>query len=46
VLETAPARYSDAHSRDQHSRDKALYSSWLADSYIGAGEIEQAAAVV
>jgi hypothetical protein len=32
---TALARYSDAHSRD-----KALYSSWLADSYIDAGEIE------
>ena len=41
VLETALARYSDAHSRD-----KALYSSWLADSYIDAGEIEQATAVV
>jgi hypothetical protein len=32
VLETALSRYSDAHSRD-----KALYSSWLADSYIDAG---------
>jgi hypothetical protein len=41
VLETALAGYSDAHSRD-----KALYSSWLADSYIDAGEIEQAATVV
>ncbi|MBN9100522.1 MAG: hypothetical protein J0I49_20750 [Pseudonocardia sp.] len=41
VLEKALADYSDAHSRD-----KALYSSWLADSYIDAGEIEQAAAVV
>jgi hypothetical protein len=41
VLEDALANYSDAHSRD-----KALYSSWLADSYIDAGEIEQAAAVV
>lgn len=41
VLEKALANYSDAHSRD-----KALYSSWLADSYIDAGEIEQAAAVV
>jgi hypothetical protein len=41
VLETALARYSDAHSRDE-----ALYPSWLADSYIDAGEIEQAAAVV
>ena len=41
VLESALAGFSDAHSRD-----KALYSSWLADSYIDAGEIEQAAAVV
>ncbi|WP_298797111.1 hypothetical protein [Pseudonocardia sp. 73-21] len=41
VLERALADYSDAHSRD-----KALYSSWLADSYIDAGEIEQAAEVV
>jgi hypothetical protein len=41
VLESALARISDAHSRD-----KALYSSWLADSYIDAGEIEQAATVV
>ncbi len=37
VLEKALSQYSDAHSRD-----KALYSSWLADSYIDAGEIEQA----
>ncbi|NMH97972.1 XRE family transcriptional regulator [Pseudonocardia sp. K10HN5] len=41
VLESALSRYSDAHARD-----KALYSSWLADSYIDAGEVEQAAAVV
>lgn len=41
VLETALADYSD-----EHSRDKALYSSWLADSYIDAGEVEQAVAVV
>ncbi|WP_433291513.1 hypothetical protein ACQPZQ_02320 [Pseudonocardia sp. CA-142604] len=41
VLESALAHYSDAHARD-----KALYSSWLADSYIDAGEVEQAAAVV
>jgi hypothetical protein len=41
VLESALARYSDVHARD-----KALYSSWLADSYIDAGEIEHAAAVV
>jgi tetratricopeptide (TPR) repeat protein len=41
VLERALAGYSDAHSRD-----KALYSSWLADSYLDAGEIEQATTVV
>jgi hypothetical protein len=41
ILESALAGYSDAHARD-----KALYSSWLAASYIDAGEIEQAAAVV
>lgn len=41
VLEAALGRYSDTHSRD-----KALYSSWLADSYIDAGEIEQAATIV
>ncbi|MFD1516359.1 hypothetical protein [Pseudonocardia yunnanensis] len=41
VLESALARYSDLHARD-----KALYSSWLAESYIDAGEIEQAADVV
>ncbi|WP_158228179.1 XRE family transcriptional regulator [Pseudonocardia sp. MH-G8] len=40
VLESALGRYSNIHARD-----KALYSSWLADSYIDAGEIEQAAAV-
>ena len=37
VLEGALSRYSDAHARD-----KALYSSWLADSYLDAGEVEQA----
>ena len=41
VLEKALGQYSDVHARD-----KALYSSWLADSYIDAGEIEQAAEVV
>jgi hypothetical protein len=41
VLGSALTRYSDAHSRG-----KALYSSWLTDSYIDAGEIEQATAVV
>ncbi|WP_329340734.1 XRE family transcriptional regulator [Streptomyces sp. NBC_01352] len=40
VLETALARYDDSHARD-----KALYLSWLADSYLAAGEVEQAATV-
>jgi hypothetical protein len=35
VLESALARYSDIRARD-----KALYSTWLAESYIDAGEIE------
>jgi tetratricopeptide (TPR) repeat protein len=38
VLETALAAYDDSHARD-----KALYMSWLADSYLTAGEVEQAA---
>lgn len=37
VLEAALSRYSDSHARD-----KALYSSWLAESYLDAGEVEQA----
>lgn len=41
VLESALARYSDVHARD-----KALYSSWLAQSYADAGEVEQAAETV
>jgi tetratricopeptide (TPR) repeat protein/transcriptional regulator with XRE-family HTH domain len=40
VLEAALARYDDAHARD-----KSLYLSWLADSYLAGGEVEQAAAV-
>ncbi|EGX55319.1 XRE family transcriptional regulator [Streptomyces zinciresistens K42] len=40
VLEAALARYDDAHARD-----KSLYLSWLADSYLTAGEVEQAATV-
>ncbi|MFI6343992.1 XRE family transcriptional regulator [Streptomyces sp. NPDC050560] len=40
VLERALADYDDSHARD-----KALYLSWLADSYLMAGEVEQAAAV-
>ncbi|MFF8013252.1 XRE family transcriptional regulator [Streptomyces sp. NPDC007929] len=40
VLEAALARYDDTHARD-----KSLYLSWLAASYLTAGEVEQAAAV-
>ncbi|MFI9170500.1 XRE family transcriptional regulator [Streptomyces lincolnensis] len=40
VLENALARYDDSHARD-----KALYLSWLADAYLTAGEVEQAATV-
>lgn len=40
VLEAALAQYDDTHARD-----KSLYLSWLADSYLTAGEVEQAAAV-
>ncbi|WP_329046770.1 helix-turn-helix domain-containing protein [Streptomyces sp. NBC_01422] len=41
VLTGALGRYSD-----DHARDKALYLSWLADAYLSAGEVEQAAEVV
>ncbi|MBO3673539.1 XRE family transcriptional regulator [Streptomyces sp. NEAU-YJ-81] len=40
VLEDVLTRYDDAHARD-----KSLYLSWLADSYLTAGEIEQATAI-
>ncbi|MEU9412437.1 helix-turn-helix transcriptional regulator [Streptomyces sp. NPDC048281] len=40
VLEEALGRYDDAHARD-----KSLYMSWLATSYLHADEIEQAAAI-
>ncbi|WP_282695731.1 hypothetical protein [Streptomyces sp. CC208A] len=30
---------------DEHARDKSLYLSWLAEAYITAGEVEQAAAI-
>ncbi|MFZ3595833.1 XRE family transcriptional regulator [Streptomyces sp. BH104] len=40
VLEAGLASYDDAHARD-----KSLYLSWLADSYLNAGEVEQAATV-
>ncbi|UWE07687.1 helix-turn-helix domain-containing protein [Actinacidiphila bryophytorum] len=38
VLETALAAYDDTNARD-----KALYLSWLGDSYLTAGEVEHAA---
>jgi hypothetical protein len=41
VLESALASYDDSHARD-----KALYTSWLAESYLTAGEVEQAAAAM
>ncbi|MFI8880387.1 XRE family transcriptional regulator [Streptomyces sp. NPDC055243] len=41
TLETALAQYEDVHARD-----KSLYLSWLADSYMTAGEIEQSAKTV
>jgi hypothetical protein len=31
---------------DAYARDKALYLSWLADSYLNAGEVEESAATV
>ncbi|MFF4879465.1 helix-turn-helix domain-containing protein [Micromonospora sp. NPDC000668] len=40
-LEVALRRLDDAHARD-----KALYSTWLAESYLDAGELEQAAAIL
>ncbi|MFE0100081.1 XRE family transcriptional regulator [Streptomyces sp. NPDC059009] len=40
VLESALAAYDDTHARD-----KSLYLSWLADSYLTAGEVEQSAQV-
>ncbi|MGP4089361.1 XRE family transcriptional regulator [Streptomyces sp. KR55] len=40
ALEKALAQYDD-----KHARDKSLYLSWLAASYLHAGEVEQAAAV-
>ncbi|MEU0845743.1 XRE family transcriptional regulator [Streptomyces sp. NPDC005962] len=38
VLEDFLSRYDDTHARD-----KSLYLSWLADSYLAAGEVEEAA---
>lgn len=40
VLQTVLTKFDDAYARD-----KALYSSWLAESYLNAGEIEEAANV-
>lgn len=41
ILESALAQYEDTHARD-----KSLYLSWLADSYMTAGEIEQSAKTI
>lgn len=41
VLESVLADFDDAHGRD-----KALYLTWLASSYLQAREVEQAAATV
>jgi hypothetical protein len=38
VLNAALSRYPD-----EHARDKSLYLSWLAEAFITAGEVEQAA---
>ncbi|MFJ9127674.1 XRE family transcriptional regulator [Streptomyces sp. NPDC102340] len=38
VLEAVLARFNDTHARD-----KALYTSWLAESYLSASEVEAAA---
>ncbi|MFD5429799.1 helix-turn-helix domain-containing protein [Streptomyces sp. NPDC127084] len=40
ILEEALTAYDDSQARD-----KALYLSWLADAYLTAGEVEQAARV-
>ncbi len=41
ILENVLAGYDDTHARD-----KALYLTWLATSYLDAGEPEQAAVVI
>ncbi|MFI7598600.1 XRE family transcriptional regulator [Actinoplanes sp. NPDC049681] len=41
ILKTVLADFDDAHARD-----KALYLSWLADAYLDAGEVEEAAVTV
>ncbi|WP_439675472.1 XRE family transcriptional regulator [Embleya sp. MST-111070] len=41
VLEDVLRRFDDSHARD-----KALYLTWLADAYAGAGEVEQAAVTI
>jgi tetratricopeptide (TPR) repeat protein len=40
VLQDVLARYDDTHARD-----KSLYLSWLAESYLAAREVEQAATI-
>ncbi|MEU6959388.1 XRE family transcriptional regulator [Streptomyces chrestomyceticus] len=41
LLEEALRRFDD-----KHARDKSLYLTWLADSYMTAGEVEEAAGIV
>ncbi|MEU7187444.1 XRE family transcriptional regulator [Streptomyces sp. NPDC045369] len=41
ILEQALRRFDDIHARD-----KSLYLTWLADSYLAAGEVEKAAEIV
>jgi tetratricopeptide (TPR) repeat protein len=41
ALEEALAQYGDTHARD-----KALYSTWLAEAHLHTGDVEQAAAVL
>ncbi|MFH8595379.1 hypothetical protein, partial [Streptomyces rimosus] len=41
ILEQALGSFDDAHARD-----KSLYLTWLADSYLAAGEVEEAAEIV
>jgi tetratricopeptide (TPR) repeat protein len=42
----SPLETAIAELDDRHLRDKALYSSWLAEAYLLAGEIEQAADLI
>lgn len=41
VLEDALSKYEDTHARD-----KSLYTTWLSEAYLDAGEIERASAAL